>query len=224
MNILVVEDDTLTRNSVVQGLTEAGHTCVGTGDGERGLSLADEKNPDLIVLDLMLPGRSGLEVLKELRQRGQKMPVILLSARGSVGDRVNGLNCGADDYVVKPFSFIELLARIEAVTRRAHERNPLTLTAADMTLDLTTRRVECGGQVIELTPTEFSILEMLMRFAGQVVTRQALCEHVWGFRWEGNTNVIEVHVNRLRQKLDFGNEPSRIQTVRGRGYAIRAPE
>ncbi len=148
----------------------------------------------------------------------------MLTARGAVGDRVTGLNAGADDYVIKPFSFIELLARVEAVARRSHERSPSKLSAANLTLDLTTRRVELRDQVVELTPTEFSILEMLMRFAGQVVTRQVLCEHVWGFRWEGNTNVIEVHVNRLRQKLDQENEPSRIQTVRGRGYAIRAAE
>lgn len=220
MKILIIEDDAVIRKSIVQGLTEVGHECVPARDGEKGLELALAQNPDLIILDLMLPGRPGLEVLQELRGKGHDAPIIILTAMDSVDDRVAGLRAGADDYLVKPFALAELLARIDAVSRRSHTRPPLVLTVKDVELDLTTRRVKRGTQEIDLTPTEFSVLELLMRYAGQVVSRRMLCEHVWGFTWEGNTNVIEVHINRLRHKLDSGTEESLIQTVRGRGYAI----
>jgi two-component system OmpR family response regulator/two-component system copper resistance phosphate regulon response regulator CusR len=176
----------------------------------------------VIILDLMLPGRPGLEVLKALRGSGIHTPVIAVTALGSVEERVSGLNAGADDYVVKPFALVELMARVEAVCRRAASRPPAVMQAGQLTLDLATRRITRESREIELTPTEFSLLELLMRYAGQVVTRKMLCEHLWESDWEGATNVIEVHINRLRGKLDKGFDESVIQTVRGRGYALRA--
>lgn len=221
MKILVIEDDSVIRRSVVQGLNEAGHDTSGASTGKKGLELAFSQNPDLIVLDLMLPEQPGMEVLTELRKQGFTFPIIILTARGSVEDRVVGLKAGADDYIVKPFALPELMARVDAVSRRTQNKPPTVLQVNDLILDLTTRRVHFGEKDIELTPTEFSVLELLMRYSGQVVSRRMLCEHVWGFTWEGNTNVIEVHINRLRHKLDRNADQSLIQTVRGRGYAIR---
>lgn len=224
MNILLIEDDAAIRKSVAQGLTEAGYECRTARDSEKGLELALSQPPDLIILDVLLPGFSGHELLEKLRAKGVQVPVILLTALGTVEDRVKGLRLGADDYIIKPFAFPELLARVEAVSRRSMNRPAAVLTVDDLTLDLTTRRVMLGERDIDLTPTEFSLLELLMRFAGQVVTRQMLCEHVWGFSWDGKTNVIEVHLNRLRHKLDRDRQTSLIQTVRGRGYALRSAE
>ncbi len=222
MQILVIEDDPTIGKSLVKGFTETGHNPRWVQDGETGLDAALSQQADAIVLDLMLPKMSGQQVLKELRARGVLCPVILLTALGAVDDRVDGLNSGADDYIVKPFDFAELLARLQAVVRRSSVRPVPLLKAGDLTLDLTTRRVSRNDAEIELTPIEFSLLELLMRFAGQVVTRKMLCEHVWGFNWDGTTNVIEVHVNRLRGKLDKGRNQSYITTVRGRGYALAA--
>lgn len=222
MELLVIEDDPLIGKALRRGFTEAGHNCNWAKEGERGLQLAFGQQFDAIILDLMLPGRPGLEVLKELRTAGIRTPVIALTALGSVEERVSGLNAGADDYVVKPFSLVELMARLEAVCRRTTTRPPAVMEAGKLTLDLATRRVTREDKEIELTPTEFSLLEMLMRYAGQVVTRRMLCEHLWDTDWEGATNVIEVHINRLRGKLDKGFDESVIQTVRGRGYALRA--
>lgn len=222
MNLLVVEDDAVMGKSLEKGFTEAGHGCTWARDGQRGLELALTQRFDAIVLDLMLPGRPGLELLGDLRRRGIRTPTILLTALGSVDERVAGLNAGADDYVVKPFAFAELMARVEAVCRRSMDRPRALLTAGRLRLDLTTRRVLLGEKEVDLTPTEFSILELLMRHAGQVVTRKMLCEHLWDTDWEGTTNVIEVHINRLRGKLERHASDPLIQTVRGRGYAIRA--
>jgi two-component system OmpR family response regulator len=221
MNLLVIEDDPVMGKSLYKGLTEAGHDCVWVRDGKRGLEEAATQRFDAAVLDLLLPGLPGLEVLRRLRAEGVRTPILVLTALGAVEERVAGLNGGADDYLVKPFAFPELLARLLAMRRRAVDRPAAVMTAGDLTLDLTTRRVQRGGDKVNLTPTEFSILELLMRHAGQVVTRRMLCEHLWAADWEGTTNVIEVHINRLRQKLDSG-ESSLIQTVRGRGYALRA--
>jgi two-component system OmpR family response regulator len=221
MNLLVIEDDPVMGKSLYKGLTEAGHDCVWVRDGKRGLEEASTQRFDALVLDLLLPGMPGQEVLRRLRAEGVRTPVLVLTALGAVEERVAGLNGGADDYLVKPFAFPELLARLQAVRRRAVDRPPAVMTAGDLTLDLTTRRVLHDGDEVDLTPTEFSILELLMRHAGQVVTRRMLCEHLWAADWEGTTNVIEVHINRLRKKLDSG-ESSLIQTVRGRGYALRA--
>jgi two-component system OmpR family response regulator/two-component system copper resistance phosphate regulon response regulator CusR len=221
LELLVIEDDPIIGKTLCKGLSEEGHQCAWAKDGQRGLELASGRRYDAIVLDLMLPGRPGLEVLAELRREGIHTPVIVLTAMGAVEDRVNGLNVGADDYIVKPFALVELMARLEAVCRRTVNRPPAVVQAGKLTLDLATRRVTREGKEIELTPTEFSMMELLMRFAGHVVTRRMLCEHLWETDWEGETNVIEVHINRLRGKLDRGYSESVIQTVRGRGYALR---
>jgi two-component system OmpR family response regulator/two-component system copper resistance phosphate regulon response regulator CusR len=221
MNLLVIEDDPVMGKSLSKGLIEAGHQCVWVPDGLEGLHRAASQRFDAVVLDLLLPGVPGLEVLRRLRGQGFRTPVLVLTALGAVDERVAGLNAGADDYLVKPFAFPELLARLEAVRRRIVDRPPALMKAGDITLDLTTRRVHRGGGEVDLTPTEFSLLELLIRHAGQLVTRRMLCEHLWDADWEGTTNVIEVHVNRLRKKLDRGDS-SLIKTVRGRGYVLRA--
>lgn len=222
MNVLVVEDDPVIGKSLNKGLSEAGHDCVWVKDGKHGLEQALSQRFEAIVLDLLLPGVSGLEVLRKVRAGGVRTPVLLLTALGAVEERVTGLKAGADDYIVKPFAFPELMARLEAVCRRTVDRPPVVMEAGDIHLDLTTRRVQKGDHEIDLTPTEFSILELLIRHAGQVVTRKMLCEHLWATDWEGTTNVIEVHINRIRKKLDRDGASSTIQTVRGRGYALRA--
>jgi two-component system OmpR family response regulator/two-component system copper resistance phosphate regulon response regulator CusR len=173
-------------------------------------------------LDLLLPGEHGLNVLAKLRDRGIKTPVIVVTALGALGDKLEGLGRGADDYLVKPFEMAELLARIDAVCRRATLKPAAHLRVGELHLDLATRKVTCGDVGIDLTPTEFSILEMLMRHDGQVVTRKMLCESLWGSDWEGVTNVIEVHINRLRTKLQKGAKQPLIHTIRGRGYVLRA--
>lgn len=222
MNLLVVEDDPIIGKALRQGLVEAGHECQWAKNGDDGLAAAESQMFDAVVLDILLPGRSGLEVLRQLRTRGIRTPVILLTALGSVDERVAGLNAGADDYLVKPFALPELLARLDAVCRRSLTRPAPVLQAGPLKLDLTNRRVTAGDRDVDLSPTEFSLLELLMRNAGQVVTRKMLCEHLWKSDWEGATNVIEVHVNRLRNKLDKLVPEPMIETVRGRGYAVRA--
>jgi two-component system, OmpR family, response regulator len=178
---------------------------------------------DVIILDLLIPGEPGMVLLANLRKQGVKTPVLILTALGSVEDRVKGLQTGADDYLVKPFALPELLARIDAICRRSSTKPAAVLQVGDLTLDLATRRVIKGDTEIDLTPTEFSIFELLMRHAGQVVTRKMLCENLWESDWEGTTNVIEVHINRLRGKLQRGSKEPLIHTVRGRGYALRSP-
>lgn len=221
MDILVIEDDPVIGKSLQKGFIEAGHTCTWARDGVRGLELARNKCLDAITLDLALPGMSGLDLLKQVRAEKVHTPVVLLTAMGSVEERVAGLEAGGDDYLVKPFAFVELVARIEAVCRRTINRPSATMEAGDLRLDLSTRRAIRGDREIDLTPTEFSLLEYLMRYAGKVVTRKMLCEHLWELDWDGTTNVIDVHINRLRGKLDRGLDQSLIQTVRGRGYALR---
>jgi DNA-binding response OmpR family regulator len=221
-NLLVVEDDPVIGKSLKQGLVEAGHECQWAKTGDDGINLAKTRQFDAVLLDIMLPGRSGLDVVRQMRAEGILTPTILLTALGSVEERVDGLKAGADDYVVKPFSLAELLARIDAVCRRAVTRPSPTLQSGAVKLDLTNRRVTAGDREVDLSPTEFSLLEILLRHAGQVVTRKMLCEHLWKSDWEGTTNVIEVHVNRLRNKLDKLVSEPLIETVRGRGYAVRA--
>jgi two-component system OmpR family response regulator/two-component system copper resistance phosphate regulon response regulator CusR len=222
LKILIVEDDPLLGRALQQGLEEAGWVCVCATDGMRGLEEAISGSPDAIVLDLMLPGLSGLELLKRLREQGVQTPVLVLSALGAVDERVTGLQAGADDYLVKPFAFPELMARLNVITRRSQQQTSSTLSAGPLTLDLTSRTAQREGRTIELTPTEFRLLEYLLRNAGQVVTRRMLCEHLWEADWEGVTNVIEVHINRLRSKIDREFDTPLLQTVRGRGYTIRA--
>lgn len=221
MLLLVVEDEPGLGKSLTQGLTEAGHDCTWVRSGSEGLRLASARPFDVVLLDLMLPDLSGLDVVRGLRAAGSRTAVIMLTALGAVEDRVAGLEAGADDYMVKPFAFAELLARLTAVGRRALKRPSSEVTVGPLRLDLTNRRVTREDRDIDLTPTEFSLLEFLMRYAGQVVTRKMLCEHLWDADWEGVTNVIEVHINRLRSKVDKGFAEPLIQTVRGRGYALR---
>lgn len=222
MDVLLVEDDPVIGKSLQRGLQESGSNCIWVRDGEHGLEQAVTQRFEVIILDLMLPGMQGLAVLEAIRTQGILTPVVILTALGTVEERVEGLRKGADDYVVKPFALPELLARIDAVCRRAGAKPAPTLQVGELQLDLAKRRVLVEGKEIELTPTEFSLLEYLMRFEGQVVTRRMLCEHLWESDWEGVTNVIEVHINRLRGKIDRGRDHSLIQTIRGRGYAIRA--
>jgi len=221
MDILIVEDDPVIGKAVQKGLIEAGYKCDWCQDGVSGLAHAQTQKHDAIVLDLLLPGEPGLSLLEKLRKNGIQTPVLILTALGSVDNRVAGLNKGADYYLVKPFAMTELLACIEVISRRARIKPSAVMQVKDLMLDLSTRRVTCGEVEIELTPTEFSILEMLMRHAGQVVTRKMLCEALWESDWEGTTNVIEVHINRLRTKLQRVGKEGLIHTVRGRGYALR---
>lgn len=222
MNLLVIEDDPVLGKALQRGLNEAGHACEWVRNGRRGLDEARSQRFDAVVLDLMLPDLGGVDIMKSMRSEGIRTPVLMLTAMGSVEDRVSGLNAGADDYLVKPFAFPELTARLEAIGRRIADRPSSTMNAGPLSLDLTNRKVSRGGTEISLTPTEFSLLEYLMRFQGQVVTRKMLCEHLWESDWEGVTNVVEVHINRLRGKIDRGFDEPLIQTVRGRGYVLRA--
>lgn len=221
MNLLLVEDDSLLGKSVQRGLTDAGYQCDWVTDGEEAIRQASSEPFDVLVLDLMLPDMSGLEVLQRLRADGNETPVLILTALGSVDERVAGLQAGADDYLVKPFAFAELAARLEALSRRASKAVKTELREGPIVLDLRTRRALREGTEIELTPTEFSLLEFLMRNNNQTVTRRMLCEHLWEANWEGVTNVIEVHINRLRAKVDRGFNERLIHTVRGIGYALR---
>jgi len=222
MHIAVIEDDPVIATAVKTAVEEAGHSCAVVSDGESALRGETLLSCDLAVLDLMLPKTSGLDVLRQARHAGVRTPVIVLTALGTVPSKLEGFDAGADDYLVKPFAVDELLARIEAVHRRTANKPAMELQAGELLLSLATKRLTLAHRVIDLTPTEFSIIELLMRYHGQVVTRKMLCEHVWGFDWDGPTNVIEVHINRLRGKLDRGRRESLIHTVRGRGYALAA--
>jgi len=222
MHLLLIEDDDALGKALERGLTEAGHPCQWVRSGQLGLDEASSQPFDAVILDLMLPDLPGMDVMRGRRQGGGGTPVLMLTAMGSVENRVSGLNAGADDYLVKPFAFPELLARLEAICRRASNRPSTALKVGPLTLDLTNRRAVREGTEMNLTPTEFSLLEFLMRYAGQVVTRKMLCEHLWESDWEGVTNVVEVHINRLRGKVDKGFDEPLIHTVRGRGYLLRA--
>ena len=220
MQIAIVEDDPIVAKAVSTAMREAGHECTWVPDGETAIRQNTLLSSDVVVLDLMLPKAGGIDVLRAARAGGVNTPVIVLTALGTVPQKLEGFQAGADDYLVKPFAIDELLARVEAVHRRSASRPTMEVEAGPLQLSLATKRVTISGRSIDLTPTEFSILELLVRYVGQVVTRKMLCEHVWGFDWEGPTNVIEVHINRLRGKIDRGRGESFIQTVRGRGYAL----
>ncbi|MCA9235620.1 MAG: response regulator transcription factor [Planctomycetales bacterium] len=224
MKVLLIEDDMTLGRALQRGLDEAGMACEWSRNGADGLDAAARQLSDVVVLDVLLPDMSGLEVLTQLRRQGVRTPVLVLSALGSVEERVGGLQHGADDYMVKPFAFAELVARLHALSRRSLEAPAQRYEVGPLSLDLALRRVTREGNEIELTPTEFSLLEYLMRHAGHVVTRHMLCEHLWEADWEGVTNVVDVHVSRLRGKIDRGFDVPLLHTVRGRGYLIKASD
>ena len=225
MRVLVVEDDLETASYIAKGLNESGHGVDVSHDGKDGLFMGLEQSYDAIVVDRMLPGLDGLSVIQTLRSAKNQTPVLILSALGEVDDRVEGLRAGGDDYLVKPFAFAELLARLEALIRRGDvQTTETTLRVGDLEMDLLSRVVKRAGRVIELQPREFRLLECLMRHSGQVVTRTMLLESVWNYHFDPQTNIIDVHVSRLRGKIDKSFEQPLLHTIRGAGYSLRAPE
>lgn len=224
MRVLVVEDDRHIADFVVRGLREAGYAADHAADGEDGFRMALNEAYDAAVVDVMLPRRDGLSLVEALRQRGSSLPVLILSARRSVDDRVRGLESGGDDYLVKPFALAELVARVQALIRRSSGSvEPMHLGAGPLAVDLLTREVRRAGQVIDLQPREFSLLEYLVRNVGRTVSKTMILQHVWDFAFDPQTNVVEVLVHRLRAKVDGPFEPKLIHTVRGVGYVLRIP-
>jgi len=222
MRVLVAEDDAVIANFVAQGLRESGAVVDVAATGPDGLRLATEGGYDVAVVDVMLPGLDGLSLIEQLRARRIQTPVLILSARRSVDDRVKGLQAGGDDYLTKPFAFAELLARVQALVRRAGgQHEPTRLIAGDLTLDLLTRRVERAGRQLDLRPREFALLEYLMRHPGRVLSKTMILSHVWGYSFDPGTNVVDVLVSRLREKVDRGFDTRRIHTVRGAGYVLK---
>lgn len=225
VHILLIEDDTEAAKFLVKGLRESGYSVDHAADGRDGLFRATEGQFDLVVTDRMLPHLDGLTIIQLMRQKGITTPVLVLSALGSVDDRVRGLKAGGDDYLTKPFAFVELLARIEALSRRRSSVTDATkLKVADLDFDLLARRVTRGGREIELTARELKLLEFLMRRAGQVVTRTMLLEGVWDLHFDPQSNLIDVHISRLRQAIDRGADRQLIHTVRGSGYVLRTED
>ena len=224
MKILLIEDDGENADYVANGLREEGHLVAQVASGADGLICAMENGFDLLIVDRMIPGLDGLSLVRSLRAAGRHTPVLFLTALGGVEDRVSGLNAGGDDYLVKPFAFSELAARVSALGRRLRTTAADTkLHVLDLELDLLSRRVRRRGELIELQPREFRLLEYLMRHAGQVVTRTMLLEHVWDIHFDPRTNIVETHISRLRTKVDKGFEAELIHTVRGAGYCVRGP-
>ena len=221
MKVLLVEDDISVSEYLSEGLREAGYEVTHTDNGEIAEQVAGESAYDVMVFDRMLPGLDGLSLVERLRAAGNDTPILILSALGDVDDRIRGLQSGADDYLAKPFSFEELQARLEVLLRRRQPDATLTkLQVEDLSMDLLSQRVTRGDQHIQLQPREYKLLEFLMRHAGQVVTRAMLLEHVWGYHFDPQTNVIDVHISRLRQKLDKGFDEALLETVRGAGYRL----
>ncbi len=224
MRILLIEDDPDTAAYIRRGLTESGHTVDAVADGDEGLLLATGERYDVMIVDRMLPGRDGLSIVAAVREQGGTLPVLILSALGEVDDRVKGLRAGGDDYLTKPFAFAELLARLEALLRRRdYPASQTQLAVGDLSMDLLSRETRRGDRKIDLQPREFRLLEYLMRHSGQVVTRTMLLENVWDYHFDPQTNVIDVHISRLRAKIDKGFEQPLLHTVRGAGYMLRAP-
>jgi two-component system OmpR family response regulator len=222
MRVLVVEDDAKIASFVVRGLKQAGYAVDHAPDGETGLALAESTDYDAAIVDIMLPQLDGISLVKRLRAARRPMPVLFLSAKSSVDDRVRGLQAGGDDYLTKPFAFSELVARVQALIRRATgAAEPTRLTAGDLTLDLLTRKVQRGHQPIDLRPREFALLEYLLRNAGKVVSKTMILSHVWGYNFDPSTNIVDVLVSRLRDKVDEGFEKKLIHTVRGAGYVLK---
>jgi two-component system OmpR family response regulator len=223
MRLLLVEDDDTIAEFLARGLSDAGFAVDRAADGEEGLRLALERRHDAAIVDVMLPKRDGLSLIEAVRAQGQTTPVLILSARQSVDDRVQGLQAGGDDYLVKPFAFPELLARVQALLRRASGvAEPTRLEVGDLTLDLLSRDVMRAGKRLELRPREFTLLEYLMRNPDRVVTRSAILSRVWDYQFDPNTNVVDVLVSRLREKIDRDFDRKMLQTVRGVGYVLRA--
>jgi two-component system OmpR family response regulator len=222
MKILVIEDDREAARYLVKGLRESGYAVDHCEDGTDGLALALGEPYDALIVDRMLPGLDGLGLVARLRQEGRTLPVLILSALSDVDERVRGLRAGGDDYLTKPYAFAELLARVEALLRRGEAERQTKLAVADLEMDLLARTVRRDGRAILLQPREFQLLECLMRHAGQVVTRTMLLEKVWDYHFDPQTNVIDVHISRLRQKIDRDFATPLIHTVRGAGYTIRA--
>ncbi|MEI8243186.1 MAG: response regulator transcription factor [bacterium] len=224
MKILVVEDEKKLAGFIRKGLEENGFAVAVSHDGSEACALAGAETFDLIVLDIMLPGRDGLSILKSLRSRKNTVPVILVTARSEANERVEGLQLGADDYIAKPFFMDELLARVQAVLRRTSGEQLSVLRAGDLTVNLITREVRRGSEDILLPPREFGLLEYLMRSPGRLFTRSQILEHVWGYGFDPGTNLVDVCLQRLRAKIDPADGKSRIETVRGVGYRFRKPE
>ena len=222
MRALVIEDDDATADFIVRGLRQEGHAVERAGDGRDGLFHALDGGFDVMVIDRMLPGRDGLSIVKAARAAGVRTPILMLTTMSGVDDRVAGLEAGADDYLVKPSAFAELLARLPALSRRAPlAEAPTVLKAGDLEVDLLARAVRRAGRAIDLTPLEFQLLEELMKAKGRVVTRTMLLERVWGFHFDPKTSVVETHISRLRAKVDKGFDTELIETARGAGYVIR---
>jgi two-component system, OmpR family, response regulator len=223
MRILVIEDDKEAANWLIKGLSESGHVADHAADGEQGLNMASEGLYDVLIVDRMLPKLDGLGIIRKLRDDGNRTPALILSALSDVDERVKGLRAGGDDYLGKPYAFSELLARVENLGRRPTEKPfETTLRAADLEIDILSRTVTRAGKPILLQPREFKLLEYLVRNAGHIVTRTMLLENVWDYHFDPQTNVIDVHVSRLRSKIDKGFDEPILQTVRGAGYMIKA--
>jgi two-component system OmpR family response regulator len=223
LRILIIEDDVAASAAMCRGLVEAGHACVTAEDGVKGAEVARDGGFDVLVVDRMMPRMDGLTLVELLRREGDQTPVLFLSALGEVDDRVAGLKAGGDDYLVKPYAFPELIARVEALARRRDTGSVHTLLrVGDLEMDLIGRAVRRAGQEIDLQPREFQLLEFLMRHAGQSITRTMLLEKVWDYHFDPQTNVIDVHISRLRGKIDKGFDKAMLQTVRGAGYRLEA--
>ncbi|MBU1176178.1 MAG: response regulator transcription factor [Alphaproteobacteria bacterium] len=223
MKILLVEDDREAATYLIQALDEVGHVTHHATDGETGYAMASGMDYDVMIIDRMLPRRDGLSIIESLRAEGDATPVLILSALGEVDDRVTGLRAGGDDYLTKPYAFSELLARVEVLARRSSPTEAQTVyQVGELTLERLSRKVERGGETILLQPREFRLLEYLMKHAGQVVTRTMLLENVWDYHFDPQTNVIDVHMSRLRGKIDKGYATPLLHTIRGAGYMIRA--
>ena len=221
MRILIVEDDVEAAEAMDRGLTEGGHECRRAVDGEEGLALARQAEFDVMIVDRMMPKMDGVTLVETLRRDGDQTPVLFLSALGEINDRVTGLKAGGDDYLVKPYAFAELIARVEALSRRRETGSVQTLLkVGDLEMDLIGRTVHRQGKEIDLQPREFQLLEFMMRHAGQSVTRTMLLEKVWEYHFDPQTNVIDVHISRLRSKIDKGFDRAMLQTVRGAGYRL----
>jgi heavy metal response regulator len=221
MRILLVEDDRRVASFIRKGLAEEGHAVDLAADGETGLAMGLDRLHDLIILDVMLPALPGFQVVRQLRRAQVSTPILLLTARDALEDKVQGLDAGADDYLTKPFAFAELLARVRALLRRGGEARPPVLRLADLALDPATRTVTRGGEPVSLTNREFALLEYFMRNPGRVLTRTMIAEKVWDYSFDAETNVIDVYVNYLRKKIDAGRPSRLLQTVRGVGYVLR---